>query len=266
MTYKDICRILKENKIEDYAFEARVLLEELCGGCSEDVDYESDALIQAVEKRITHYPLQYILGKWWFYDCEFYVDENCLIPRADTEILVEVASRFLKSGDRFCDLCAGSGCIGITLLHMCEGTVCDGVEKYEKTLQIAIKNAEFNKVADRYNPVLADVFDGDCISGKYAAVISNPPYIRREVMKSLSDEVKCEPYAALDGGVDGLDFYRAILDLYIDNLGDGGRFFFEIGYDQGEDLRNLAAERGLVCEIVKDYSGNDRVAVISRGV
>ncbi len=265
MNFYSVCEALKNAGIEDYKFEARILLEDFCGSASEFSEYDSAELDAAVKKRCQHYPLQYILGKWDFYGYEFKVNENCLIPRADTETVVEVAKKLLPKDEtvRIADLCAGSGCIGITLLRERKNMLCDGVELYEKTLEIAKENADLNGVSDRYNPILADVLAGDCLEGKYSAIISNPPYIRRDVLDSLSDEVKKEPVAALDGGEDGLIFYRAILDLYAKNLDGNGRFIFEIGYDQGAHLKALAAERDMTCDIICDLGGRDRVAVIS---
>lgn len=268
MNFYGVCQALKNAGIEDYKFEARILLEEFCGSASEFSEYESLELEAAVAKRCEHYPLQYIIGKWDFYGYEFKVNENCLIPRADTETVIEVAKKLLPKDEavRIADLCAGSGCIGITLLRELKNSVCDAVELYEKTLDIAKENAKINGVSDRYNPILADVLAGDCISGKYAAIISNPPYIRRDVLDSLSDEVKKEPIAALDGGEDGLIFYRSILDLYAQNLDEDGKFIFEIGYDQGDSLKALASEREMACKIICDLGGRDRVAVISRNI
>ena len=266
VTFEGVCAVLKDAGIEDYRFEARVLLEEYCGFVSSERDYDCPELAAALEKRTQHYPLQYILGKWEFYGLEFKVNENCLIPRADTETVIETARKLLPRGARICDLCAGSGCIGITLLKLYPDAVCDAFELYPKTLDIARENAILVGVSDRYNPICADVLAGGCVSGKYDAIISNPPYIRKDVLKSLSDEVKKEPVAALDGGEDGLVFYRAILDLYADNLCDGGVFIFEIGYDQAAELEFLAAEWGMDCKIIKDLGGRDRVAVIARRV
>lgn len=266
MNFESICEALRAAEIEDYKFEARVLLEEFCGSVSEFEEYESEELEAAIKKRCQRYPLQYIIGKWEFYGYEFLVNENCLIPRADTETVIEVAKKLLpkEKNLKIADLCAGSGCIGITLLRERQNIVCDAVELYEKTLDIAKENAKINGVSDRYNPILADVLSGDCISGKYSAIISNPPYIRQEVLDTLSDEVKREPMAALDGGQDGLVFYRAILDMYVENLEADGKFIFEIGYDQGQSLRELASARQMECEIICDLGGRDRVAVISR--
>lgn len=262
--FADICDALNASGIEDFRFEARVLIEEFCGEMSEDKDYTSSELLAAIKRRCDRYPLQYIIGEWEFYGLRFKVNENCLIPRADTETVVETARKLLPVGARFADLCAGSGCIGIALLHARPDTTCDAVELYPETLEIAKENSRINTVSDRYFPVLADVLEGDCISGEYDAIISNPPYIRSDILKTLSDEVKREPQAALDGGDDGLVFYRGILDLYTKNLREHGKFIFEIGYDQAEEIRLLAAERGMGCEVIRDLCGNDRVAIIGK--
>ncbi len=266
MNFQSICEVLKTAGIENYKFEARILLEEFCGSVSEFEKYESEELEAAIKKRCQHYPLQYIIGKWEFYGYEFKVNENCLIPRADTETVIEAAKKLLTTGEsvRFADLCAGSGCIGITLLRELKNSVCDAVELYESTLEVAKENAKINGVTDRYNPILADVLAGNCLKGEYDAIISNPPYIRQDVLETLSDEVKREPIAALDGGEDGLVFYRAMLDLYEKNLKVGGVFIFEIGYDQGQSLRELASVKQMECEIICDLGGRDRVAVITR--
>ena len=263
MTFSEICNTLRNSGIDSYSYEAKILCEEICGGFSEEKDYDSEALATAVKKRAEGYPLQYILGKWWFWDCEFYVSENCLIPRPDTEHIVEKAIKLLPIGARFADLCTGSGCIAISVLHSRGDTVCDAYELYEETLDIAKKNAILNGVSERFSPVLGDVLKKETLSDKkYHAIISNPPYIRTDIIPTLSREVHFEPHAALDGGEDGLIFYRSILDNFYDNLYDGGMFIFEIGYDQGDDLKKMASDRGLECEIYRDFSGNNRCVII----
>lgn len=263
MTGKEITETLRLGGIKNYIFEARILCEELCGIYSEEKDYESSELSRAVEKRITGYPLQYILGKWWFWDCEFFVDENCLIPRADTEAIVEKAIKLLPKNAYFADLCTGSGCIAISILNTLKEARADAYELYEKTLDIAKKNAAHNNVDTRFCGICADVLDPALLDGKkYDAIISNPPYIRSDVVPTLERDVLCEPHAALDGGDDGLIFYRAILDNFQGSLNEGGMFIFEIGYDQGDDIIRLAVERGMTCEVFSDLGGNIRGAVI----
>ena len=265
MRYSDICARLEECGIENFDCEARILIEEICGEFSFDRDYDSKALASAVEKRCTHYPLQYIIGKWWFCRCEFEVDENCLIPRPDTEIAVEIAQKLLPQNARFADLCTGSGCIAIGLLDLRSDTSAVAVELYPKTLELAQRNAERNNVAERFCGVLGDVLSGEILGSEvFNAIISNPPYIRSEVVPTLSKEVMFEPHAALDGGEDGMIFYRRIVEAYLKNLAEGGAFIFEIGYDQADDIRDVASQNGLECKIIKDLGGNDRVAVLAR--
>lgn len=263
MTFSDICNILHDAGIESYAYEAKILCEEICKKFSETEDLDSEALDLAVKKRAEGYPLQYILGKWWFWDCEFYVSPDCLIPRPDTEHIVDRAIKLLPTGATFADLCTGSGCIAISVLHSRGDTHADAYELYPNTLAIAEKNAQLNGVENRFCPILGDVLKKETLGDKkYHAIISNPPYIRADVIPTLSREVHFEPHAALDGGEDGLIFYRSILDNFYDNLHDGGAFIFEIGYDQGDDLRKMASDRGLKCEIYRDFSGNDRCVII----
>lgn len=263
MTYGDICKRLRACGIENFDGEARILIEELCGDFSIDRDYNLQALADAVKKRCEHYPLQYIIGKWWFCRCEFEVDENCLIPRPDTELVVETAEKLLGKNASFADLCTGSGCIAISLLNLRPDLCGLAVDLYPKTLEIAKKNAERNSVGDRLSFKLGDVLSHGLLGNRvFEAVISNPPYIRSGVVPTLSREVGYEPQAALDGGDDGLVFYKGIIDNFAKNLSPDGLFIFEIGYDQADDIRAIASERGFGCEIKKDLGGNDRVAVI----
>lgn len=265
MTANDIRERLKKSGIDNYDTEARILLEEICGEYSEDKSYECPTLAEAVERRCSRYPLQYIIGKWWLAKCEFFVDESCLVPRPDTETVVELAAKLLPRSARFADLCTGSGCIAISILDLRADTYADAVELYPKTLEMANKNAAHNNVADRFSPILGDVLESDALGEKkYAAVISNPPYIRTDVIETLEAEAKTEPRAALDGGEDGLIFYRAIVRNCAKNLEDEGFFLFEIGYDQAADLQGIAEENGFSCEIFKDLSGCDRAALLRK--
>jgi len=265
MTAEKIRAILREHGIENDYVETKLLIEELCGKYSEDKDYDSPRLFEAVEKRCARHPLQYIIGKWWFCRCEFEVNENCLVPRPDTELTVETAVKLLPQNSNFADLCTGSGCIAISILDLRSDTRADAYELYPKTLELAKKNAEKNKVSERFSGILGDVFSPELLGDKkYAAIISNPPYIRTDVIETLEAEVKQEPRAALDGGEDGLVFYRAIVDNFAKNLKDGGAFVFEIGYDQADDLKKIAEASDFSCEIKKDLGGCDRVAILRR--
>lgn len=265
MTAKEIRQRLKAAEIENFAIETDILLEEICGGACEDVDYDSERLKDAVERRCAHYPLQYIIGKWWLANCEFFVDESTLVPRPDTETIIELAQKKLPHGARFADLCTGSGCIAISILDLRSDTYAEAYELYPKTLLMAEKNAKHNKVEERFAPILGDVLKPDLLGEKrFAAIISNPPYIRTDVIETLEAEARTEPRAALDGGEDGLIFYRAIVQNFAKNLEDGGFFLFEIGYDQAEDLRKIAEENAFSCEIYKDLGGCDRAALLRK--
>ena len=271
MTYQDICRELRGAKIESPEWDAQLLIEHFCGLDAFAVLSEPErelscpALDEAVRRRCAHEPLQYLIGVWDFYHQTYEVSPHCLIPRSDTEILVEEAIKRLPRGAFFADLCAGSGCIGISVLAERADTRALAVELSPDAWALAKRNAERNGVQERYTAVLGDVLDGsgDWISQeKPMAILSNPPYIRTDVIPSLSPEVGHEPLMALDGGEDGLIFYRALLGLAKTWLADGGFCLFEIGYDQGEALVEMAQEFGFACVIRKDLGGCDRVAIL----
>ena len=265
MTYRDICESLKKVNIENYRGEAELLISEICGEFSESADYSDARLCDAVKRRCEGYPLQYIIGKWWFARCEFEVGEDCLVPRPDTESVVEEAVKLHPKNARFADLCTGSGCIAISVADLRPDTSGVAVELYPKTLEIAKRNALRNNVSEKIGFILGDVLLGDALGEEiFSAIISNPPYIRTDVIETLSREVKHEPRAALDGGEDGLIFYRTIVEKYAKNLERDGCFIFEIGYDQAEDLKNIAEMNGFSCQIKKDLGGNDRVAILKR--
>lgn len=257
----------------DVGDEAALLLEKFCGVsrvaclCDRDKHYDSPALDTAVLRRAQRYPLQYILGEWDFYGMTFEVNEHCLIPRSDTEILVEEAIRTLPQGAVFADLCTGSGCIAVAVLAKRPDTKAVVLELFPDTLSLAMKNAEAHGVADRMTPICEDLLSGGReVMGKYApfhAILSNPPYIPRQVVDGLAPELFFEPRAALDGGEDGLIFYREILKSYADLLHPDGQMLLEIGYDQAKELAALGnmylPDADFSC--LKDLGGQDRVAV-----
>lgn len=243
--------------IENARFEARLLVESFSG----------EALFSAVEKRCGGYPLQYILGEWDFYRETYEVCEDCLIPRADTELLVEKAVSMLPQGASFLDLCTGSGCVAISTLCTRPDTTAVAIDLFEGTLSVAKRNAARNGVTDRFAPMRADVLQEPPMElkrGSFQAILSNPPYIRNDVVPTLQKEVQYEPKAALCGGMDGLDFYRSILDEWMCLLADNGFILFEIGYDQGEKLVDLGQEKGLTVSVFADLCGNDRVVLMRK--
>ena len=252
MTQEQIKERLKAAGIENAAGEARLLQEAFSG----------EALEAAVQKRCTHYPLQYILGEWYFWRECYEVSEHCLVPRPDTELLVEQAISRLPQNARFLDLCTGSGCVAISVLCSRPDTQAVAVDLFPETLALAERNAVKNGVRERFTPWLCDVLAGGECEMKFDAILSNPPYIRAEAMKTLSVEVRCEPLAALLGGEDGMDFYRAIMQKWKKMLKPGGVILFEIGYDQGEEIKALAKAHGFCATLFRDYGGNDRVALL----
>ena len=270
-SYESLARALSAAGIEEAREEAALLLEHFAGATRVALVtersrlYEDEALEAAVEKRMDRYPLQYILGQWDFFGLPFFVSEACLIPRPDTECLVEEAIRCLPRGAKFADLCTGSGCIAVAILHARPDLTAVALELYPETLDMAVKNAAYNGVADRFVPIRADLLDGgtEALSSfaPFDAILSNPPYIPAKVVLTLSPEVRREPVAALDGGEDGLLFYRAILKDYGKLLKPDGQMLLEIGYDQGEALRALSAAYmpASECRILRDLGGNDRV-------
>ncbi|MBQ2767254.1 MAG: peptide chain release factor N(5)-glutamine methyltransferase [Clostridia bacterium] len=268
MTYAEITAILTDAGVDSPAYDAAELIAHFCSSSTADLhlmpaqDYASPALAEAVRRRAAREPLQYILGEWSFWRQTYRVAEGCLIPRADTELLVGYAIKHLPQGAHFLDLCTGSGCIAVSTLASRPDCTADAVDVFPVPLALAAENARRNGVAERLCVRRGDVLAGEGAIGAYAAIISNPPYIARDVLGTLAPELAHEPQTALDGGADGLIFYRAILDHYRGALSDGGCFILEIGYDQAGDLRTLAAERGLTCDIYRDLGGCDRMAIL----
>lgn len=209
-----------------------------------------------IRKRSAHIPLQYLTGSQEFMGLSFFVDENVLIPRQDTEILVEEALRALGSGMRVLDVCTGSGCILLSLLKLCAGLEGTGTDLSEKALQVAGENARRLGVEASF--VQGDLFEP--VSGKYDCIVSNPPYIASREVDVLMEEVRDhEPRMALDGGEDGLYFYRKIAAQSPKYLKDRGWIFLEIGFDQGEAVVGLLAPAFDEVRIVQDLAGLDRV-------
>ena len=272
MTYRELYERLTLGNIENSEWDAACLLSHFCGISLSTVyadterDYAlSGDLENAVARRLAHEPLQYILGEWEFYRQTYEVTPDCLIPRSDTECLVEEAIKLLPHGALFADLCTGSGCIAISTLAERPDTRAYALEKFPATLALAERNAQRNGVRDRFEPICADVLLLPSLPfGSLDAILSNPPYIATREIQALSQEVHAEPYAALDGGEDGLDFYRAILKNWSHLLKKDGFILFEIGYDQGAALTELSHAYGFqsVC-IKRDLGGNDRVAILS---
>lgn len=217
---------------------------------------DAEKYLRLINTRASHVPLQYITGSQEFMGLGFKVSPDVLIPRQDTETLVEYLLPFAKGQD-ILDMCTGSGCIAVSLLKLGGAASCTAADYSQKALDVARHNAGLNGVD--INFIHSDMFTN--ITGIYGIIVSNPPYIRTSVIDTLMPEVRVhEPLMALDGGSDGLSFYRVISREARDYLKPGGRLAVETGYDQGVQVSEIFKESGYkdVC-IQKDLSGNDRV-------
>lgn len=271
MQYAKLYQIGKEQLqkagITDAELDARLLLEFICHtdrnalyahGDLEIEDEKMQDFLQLIEKRAAHIPLQHLTGKQNFMGLDFLVNEHVLIPRQDTEILVEEIMRDLHDGIRILDMCTGSGCILLSLLHYSNDCVGVGVDVSEDALAVARQNAD--RLAEKQAVFIqSDLFEK--VEGSFDLIVSNPPYIRSQEIAGLMPEVReHEPHLALDGKNDGLHFYREIIKEAMLHLKRGGQLFFEIGYDQGEAVQALLAANGYTgIAVVKDYAGLDRV-------
>lgn len=220
---------------------------------------EQRLIKKCVAKRKKGIPLQYILGEWEFYSLPFKVGKGVLIPRADSELLVELVLEELESnGEKnILDLCSGSGALGIAVAKNCVSADVTLVEKSRKAFGYLKENVELNAV--KVNAIRADIFKW-CPKSPADIVICNPPYITKDEMHTLQREVKKEPTAALFGGKDGLKFYRLLCSRAEEFLKNGGKIFVEIGYLQGEEVSALFESAGFKnIEVFKDLAGNDRV-------
>ncbi len=275
MTYRELydkgCQSLRDAGIEEAVLDARLLLEYVCHTKRNDLLVHGDRLVEAeqeqiclalIAKRGKRIPLQHLTGEQDFMGLTFRVNEHVLIPRQDTEILVEEVLKELHDGMRILDMCTGSGCILISLLHYSNGCQGVGVDISEEALQVAGENAEKilgNDGVPMVQFLHSDLFEN--VTGTYDVIVSNPPYIRSDVIQTLMPEVKDhEPIQALDGTEDGLYFYRKIVAESREYLVRGGRLYFEIGHDQAEEVSALMEEAGFTdVKQVKDYAGLDRV-------
>lgn len=273
MTLTDMQRRLAAAGIEDAAWEARLLAAHYTGLSDARLllmgaeELEAPGLEAAVARRETREPLQYILGQWSFMGLSFSVNSHCLIPRPDTETLVEHAVRHLPKNARVADLCTGSGCIGIALAHYRPDITVTAVDLFPETAKMAEENARRLGVSDRFTVQVGDVteeiFSPD---ERFAAIVSNPPYITLEEMKDLAPELSYEPRAALTDEGDGLSVIRGVLAAASRHLEDDGLLLMEFGAAQGEAVSRLAREYSFYdVHILKDAAGRDRVLCARRG-
>lgn len=262
------CDRLKKAGIDTAALDARLLVCKYLGkdkvylinnadmNINPDKDFE-----ELVKRRENYEPMQYILGKAEFYGITFNVDENVLIPRGDTEVLVERVIEYIKDNSYvMLDIGTGSGCIPISVAKNCKNVKSYTVDISKEATSVARENAIINQVESRITFINMDIlksfpeFEVDCI-------VSNPPYIEKSVIPTLMNDVKnYEPIIALDGGEDGLIFYRRIIQKGYDILKNGGMIAFEVGHNQSEAVADILLKRGFYnIEIIKDLAGIERV-------
>lgn len=257
---------LEKAGIQEAALDARLLLEEVCGTDRNTLLVHGDRAVTEeeetqfrifIERRSTHEPLQQITGWQEFMGLRFSVTEDVLVPRQDTETLVEEVMRYLRDGMEILDVCTGSGCILLSLLRYSNGCRGVGCDISEKALAVAGQNAKELGISAQF--IQSDLFES--IEGRFEYIVSNPPYIRKDMIPTLMEEVRDhEPLIALDGGENGLDFYRKITREATEHLYSGGMLFFEIGYDQGEAVKLLMEEEGYEeVTVSQDLAGLDRV-------
>ena len=263
--------MLKSNNVESPKLKARLLLQYVLDKPrqyiivydNKEIDKQQQwQYFVNIEKLTKGIPLQHITHRQEFMKMDFFVDENVLIPRPDTEILVEEVIKIAQkyNSPRILDLCTGSGAIAISLKKFVPNADITAVDISEKALEIAQKNAK--KLETKINFLKSDLFD-KLDNKKFDIIVSNPPYIRKDEIKKLSEEVQKEPKIALDGGEDGLDFYRIITEQAINYLKTGSLLCFEIGYNQKNDVIKIIEDdqnyKNTYCK--KDLYGNDRIII-----
>ncbi|MEE0980572.1 MAG: peptide chain release factor N(5)-glutamine methyltransferase [Acutalibacteraceae bacterium] len=271
--YRSGIDMLKSNRVPDAEFDARCLLEFALDidptrffiSRSELIDVKkAEYYFTLINRRMNGEPLQYILGKWEFMSNEFCVGKGVLIPRPETEKLVELAKEYLTDIEKpvVVDLCSGSGCIAISIAKLIPDATVYAVEKYDDAFCYLTKNISLNEV-NNVVAVQGDLFDRELLRDVSAdLIVSNPPYIRKADIETLSDEVKCEPVTALDGGEDGYDFYRFLSSYWLNEFLDkNGAVMVECAEDQGDYISELFSEYSEKNEIIYDFNGLQRIVI-----
>lgn len=268
--YNSTKKKLEAAGIEDYVFEAKQIIKHITGlGAAQILtnynknltQFQENNLIALIHQREVRYPLQYIFGEWDFYGRSYYVGPGVLVPRADTETLVDVAIEFLKNNEapQILDLCAGSGCIGITLAKEVGGSDVRLVERFDEAISYVEKNIARN-CADNAQLIKGDVFESAGADGLYDLIVSNPPYIPENEMKDISPETKFEPQTALLAGDGGMEFYNAISHNYKNSLKSGGMLAFEVGIGESQRVAKILEKAGYKdVSVKKDLNNIERV-------
>lgn len=277
MTIRDlkskILKRLEAGGIQEAETEARIILTEYAHVSVSDFfsnpekELEDDSICRSIEdvleRRCSGVPLQHIVGKTGFMGFDFRVSPSALIPRPDTEILAEEALKDHHDGSRILDLCTGTGCIIISLMALTNDCYGVGTDISEEALELASQNADMilSGKRERLELKQGDLYDALGDEDIFDVIVSNPPYIRTADIESLSIEVRDhDPRIALDGGADGLEFYRRIITGAKEHLRKGGDLLLEIGYDQAKDVSEMMRNNGFIeVQTVKDFGGNDRV-------
>lgn len=269
--YKRTKETLDKAGIESSQFEAKELIRYFLNISEAEIysdvqkkfeQRDIERLESTLKKRADGYPLQYIIGEWEFYGYRFKVGEGVLIPRADTETLIEAVNSLRLKSPVITDLCSGSGCIAVTLEKEISGSEVYAIEYSDKAFSYLKKNIEINN--SKVHSVLGDIFDEKVILEMPLSdiIVSNPPYLTEKDMNNLQKEVSFEPEMALRGGSDGLDFYKKIVSLWKKKLKNNGYIVFEIGINQEEAVSKIFKENGFSdIKYVKDLSGIIRVVL-----
>ena len=228
---------------------------------SEKVELDTKELLNIRLKRV---PLAYVTGKTGFMGLTLQCRPGVLIPRPDTETVCEKAMEFIREGDHIADVCCGSGCIGLSLAKK-KNVSADLFDISDEAVKLSMLNAKELGVTNKVRILKRNLFNSDFFDSceKYDLVVSNPPYIKTEDINNLSPEVKREPKWALDGGRDGVLFYRRLLKVCPPMIKPGGHLVLEIGYDQKDAVTDLCSSKGYACEVYKDYGNNDRICVVN---
>ena len=253
-----------------FKFNLNCIFEDILGArppfslCCDEVDMEKEEKIRLFAKKLSEgEPLQYLLGKWEFYGLPFYVGEGVLIPRGDTELLVELSLEFLegKENPKIADLCAGTGCIGIAIAHENDEVSCTSVELYPEAFSYLKRNIELNDIGYRVKALNADVLKPLELP-RLDMLISNPPYIREDEMAGLDIEVKKEPVTALEAPERGLLFYKELVKRGKESLKKGGALLVETGWQQRDEVEEIFKNAGYEkVESFKDLAGNHRAVM-----
>ncbi len=268
--YNSVKQKLQAAGIEDYVFEAKQIIKHITGLSATQILtqynnklslFQENNLTALLRQREIRYPLQYIFGEWDFYGRPFYVGPGVLVPRADTETLVEAVLENLKEKEapEILDLCAGSGCIGITLAKEKENSKVLMVEKFDEAIRYTKRNIERNSA---FNAEVGkgDIFESAFSDRKYDIIVSNPPYIPQTEMDEISPETKFEPETALLAEENGMQFYKAITENYKNSLKENGVIAFEVGINQSERVAEILKTHGFKnVTVKKDLNSIDRV-------